>query len=173
MIEQNRGGVLQIDAQCTHTATVAHARAQKLVHAQVLGSNMYACMYIPREHMDCKWLPSDLSVLNSTKAAKEVTTFHHWQAKKEKEYQTLSWLRCDKVNEPGQKYNKLLWWAACRKFEDKIHKVKNFSAAWIAGSLPSQPIINWAMWLTMHRVSNTSCRCLRWVLTELKLWTDL
>ena len=63
-----------------------------------------------------------------------LATFNRWQTDKEKEYQTLSWLRCDKTTEPGQKYIELLWCASCTKFEDKIRGVKNFSTAWIAGS---------------------------------------
>ena len=59
-----------------------------------------------------------------------LATFCRWQTEKEKEYQTLSWLRCDKANQSVE----LLWCASCRKFEDKIRGVKNFSAAWISGS---------------------------------------
>ena len=72
-----------------------------------------------------KWLLSDRVL---------VRLLLYKNSEREKEYQTLSWLRCNKTTEPGQKYIELLWCTACRKFEDKIRGVKNFSTAWIAGS---------------------------------------
>ena len=68
-----------------------------------------------------------------------LTTFRRWQTENKKEYQTLFWLRCDKTSESV----KFLWCASCRKFEDKIQGVKNFSAGWISGS-------------ANHKLSNTS-----------------
>ncbi len=59
-----------------------------------------------------------------------VATLQKWQSQQEKEHKTLSWLRCDKQ----QKHVESLWCEACRRFEDKIRGVKNFSAAWITGS---------------------------------------
>ncbi len=59
-----------------------------------------------------------------------VATFKKWQEQHEKEHQTLTWLRCDS-------YCTLvgsLWCAACKKFEDRIRGVKNFSSTWIVGS---------------------------------------
>ena len=58
-----------------------------------------------------------------------ITTFKKWQTQHEKEYQTLSWLRCD-----SDSRKLLVWRAACKKYEDKIRGVKNFSSAWIVGS---------------------------------------
>ena len=51
----------------------------------------------------------------------------------EQEYQTLSWLRCD-VNERDKSLVGLLWCAVCRRFEERIRGVKNFSNVWITGS---------------------------------------
>ena len=79
------------------------------------------------------WLPSDLRVQAQSKKQKRqvsLTTFHRRQTEKEKEYQTLSWLRFDKTSDSVE----LLWCASCRKFEDKIQGVKN-SAAWISDSV--------------------------------------
>ena len=50
----------------------------------------------------------------------------------EREYQTLSWLRC-KVDESPSLVDTLTC-SVCQKFEDNIQGLKNFSAAWITGS---------------------------------------
>ena len=78
---------------------------------------------------------SDLSIASSSQpkqAKRQVTvaTFRKWQTQQEKDYKTLSWLRCDKQN----KFVEKLWCATCRKFEDRLQGVRNFSAAWITGS---------------------------------------
>ena len=52
---------------------------------------------------------------------------------KEKEYRTPSWLRCDE--DSSKKLIERLWCETCRRFEDKIRRVKNFSPAWISGSI--------------------------------------
>lgn len=80
--------------------------------------------------MATKRLSSSSSKSKKQKWQVSLATFHRWQTEKEKEYQTLSWLRCDKIHESVE----LLWCASCRKFEDNIRGVKNFSAAWISGS---------------------------------------
>ena len=60
-------------------------------------------------------------------------TYKKWQTNYEQEYQTLSWLRCD-VNERDKSFVGLLWCAVCRRFEERIRGVKNFSNVWITGS---------------------------------------
>ena len=60
-------------------------------------------------------------------------TYKKWQTNYEQEYQTLSWLRCD-VNEHDKSLVGLLWCAVCRRFEERIRGVKNFSNVWITGS---------------------------------------
>jgi hypothetical protein len=59
-----------------------------------------------------------------------VATFQKWQKQEEKEHKTICWLRCDKQ----QSHVTSLWCQACRKFENNIKGVKNFSAAWIVGT---------------------------------------
>jgi len=77
--------------------------------------------------------PVGPSSRSSKRSKRQVTysTFLRWQTEKEKEHQTMSWLRCDK---DSKKYVEQLWCATCRQFEDKIRRVKNFSPAWINGS---------------------------------------
>lgn len=71
----------------------------------------------------------------SKKAKRQVTiaTFKKWQTQYEREYQSLSWLRCD-VDKHNREVVDLLWCDACRKHERSIVGMKNFSGAWIAGS---------------------------------------
>ena len=66
------------------------------------------------------------------KSSRQVTvaTFKKWQTQHEKSHATLTWLRCDSS---GQ-HVETLWCAVCKKFEDKIRGVKNFSCAWVVGS---------------------------------------
>ena len=66
------------------------------------------------------------------KSSRQVTvaTFKKWQTQHEKSHATLTWLRCDSS---GQ-HVEILWCAVCKKFEDKIKGVKNFSCAWVVGS---------------------------------------
>ena len=95
----------------------AHARSSNV---GVAGSKIY-------------WMPTRTYTLGYTYITKMATgsssskskkqkrqvslaTFRRWQTEKEKEYQTLSWLRCDKANQSVE----LLRCASCRKFEDKI-----------------------------------------------------
>ena len=73
---------------------------------------------------------------DSAKKAKRqvsVLTYKKWQTNYEQEYQTLSWLRCD-VNERDKSLVGLLWCAVCRRFEERIRGVMNFSNVWITGS---------------------------------------
>ena len=72
---------------------------------------------------------------DSAKKAKRqvsVLTYKKWQTNNEQEYQTLSWLRCD-VDERDKSLVGLLWCAVCRRFEERIRGVKNFSNVWITG----------------------------------------
>ena len=45
--------------------------------------------------------------------------FKKWQSFYDKEYQTLSWLKCD-VDQDDKTSVHLLWCAVCRQFEDYI-----------------------------------------------------
>ena len=75
---------------------------------------------------------ASISGSQSKQAKRQVSlsTFQKWQSQQEREHKTLSWLRCEKQ----QTQVECLWCEACRKFEDKIRGVKNFSTTWIAGS---------------------------------------
>ena len=62
-----------------------------------------------------------------------VATFKKWQTNYEQEYQSLTWLRCD-VDQRDRSLVGLLWCAVCRRFEERIRGVKNFSNVWVTGS---------------------------------------
>ena len=62
-----------------------------------------------------------------------VSTFEKWQQNFDQDHQILTWLRYDK--NPGDRdLVSLLWCLACRKFQNKICSMKNYSSAWITGS---------------------------------------
>ena len=80
-------------------------------------------------------LAVDLVFSSGSKAAKrQVTnsTFEKWQRQFDREYQALSWLRCnldrDKVHVAT------LWCEVCKKHERSVQSLKNFSRAWITRS---------------------------------------
>ena len=62
-----------------------------------------------------------------------VTTFNKWKMQFERDHNTLSWLRCD-VSKEDKTVVEMLSCEACRKHEDSITGMKNFSSAWITGS---------------------------------------
>lgn len=62
-----------------------------------------------------------------------ITTFLKWQSNYEREYQAISWLRYD-VDKSDRRLVDTLWCEACRKNEDKIMSMKNYSDHWIKGS---------------------------------------
>ena len=70
----------------------------------------------------------------SKKGKRQVTiaTFQKWQTQFEREHATLSWLRCDR-DSCDKSLVDCLWCDVCRKHEDRIVGMKNFSRAWITG----------------------------------------
>ena len=60
------------------------------------------------------------------------STFEKWQKEHEIEHQTLSWLRCD-LDVKGT-HVVSLYCAVCRKYEDSLWLLKNFTRDWIVGS---------------------------------------
>ena len=62
-----------------------------------------------------------------------IKTFKHWQTQYEREYQSLSWLRCQ-VDETDSSLVKSLTCVLCTKYESAICGLKNYSNAWITGS---------------------------------------
>ena len=69
--------------------------------------------------------------LKKTKRQVTVLTFRKWQTNYEQEHQALSWLCCD-VDEGDKSLVGLLWCSVCRRFEERIRGVKNFSNVWIS-----------------------------------------
>ena len=83
---------------------------------------------------------------------------------RKKKHQTLTWLRCDK--DEHSKYVERLWCESCRRFEDRIRGVKNFSVAWISGST-NQKLSN-----AVDHARSDHCGCLWSALSNIKPWTD-
>ena len=69
------------------------------------------------------------------KARRQVkrATFEKWQRDFEKDYQSMSWLRCE-VEKSDKDLVSKLFCLVCQKYEANIQSVKHFSAAWITGS---------------------------------------
>ena len=61
-----------------------------------------------------------------------VKTFEKWQGLYNKNYQTLSWLKCVKDGRDRSLVD--LQCEVCKKYESKICSQKNFSKAWLEGS---------------------------------------
>ena len=68
-----------------------------------------------------------------TKRQITVKTFERWQGQYNAEYQSLSWLRCDR-DQRDRTLVSLLWCVVCRKYEANIRGYKNFSKSWIEGT---------------------------------------
>ena len=62
-----------------------------------------------------------------------VSTFEKWQGQFDKDHSTLTWLRCDKDSK-DRAIVATVWCDVCRKFEESIRGMKNFSNVWIEGS---------------------------------------
>ena len=90
---------------------------------------------------------------SSKKRRVSINTFNSWKTQYERDYQTLSWLRCD-VSTQDKMVVEMLWCDSCRKYEDAIRGMKNFSNAWITGSSnqKTSSIIDHAI-SEQHRVS--------------------
>ena len=59
-------------------------------------------------------------------------TFEKWQKQFNIDYQSFSWLRCDKEkNDKG--VVSTLWYEICQRYESKICSLKNYSKSWIEG----------------------------------------
>ena len=61
------------------------------------------------------------------------TTFKKWQANLEKDHRTLSWLKCD-LDASDRSVVDTLWCQVCRKYEERLQGMKNYSTIWITGS---------------------------------------
>ena len=78
-------------------------------------------------------LCSNGSKLKKTKRQVSKDTFIKWQKVHERQYQTMTWLRCT-VDSSDKSLVATLWCEVCRKYERRIDSKKNFSRAWIDGS---------------------------------------
>ncbi len=76
---------------------------------------------------------SDRESVKRTRRQVKVTTFKQWQSTYEREYQTLTWLRC-KTDDLSPSLVDTLTCSVCQKFESNIQSLKNFSTSWITGS---------------------------------------
>ena len=59
-----------------------------------------------------------------------LTTFNKWQVQFERDYQAMTWLRCE-VSKENPNLVETLWCYACRSYEEMITGMKNFSSKWI------------------------------------------
>ncbi len=64
-----------------------------------------------------------------TRRQVRVITFKQWKSTYEREYQTLTWLRC-KTDDLFSSPVDTLTCSVCQKFESHIQSLKNFSVAW-------------------------------------------
>lgn len=78
----------------------------------------------------------------SKKAKRQVSVspFEKWQREFDHEHQSVLWLRCEK-DVTNRSLVATLCCGVCRRFEDRISGMRNFSPAWLAGT-------------TSHRTSN-------------------
>lgn len=72
--------------------------------------------------------------LEAAKRQVPLRTFQKWQSQYEQEYTSLSWLRCHTDRHRSDLVNSL-WCEVCTKYESSIWSLKNFSRAWLTGSL--------------------------------------
>ena len=96
-------------------------------------------------------ITADLSKSKKIKRQVSKETFSKWQRIYESEFQAMSWLRCS-MDRSDKLLVSTLWCEVCCKYERRIDSMKNFSRAWIDGSiLIRKPVMSW----TMPPVSNT------------------
>ena len=91
----------------------------------------------------CSIAMGDSSSNDTSKKAKRQVTMHSfekWQRELDCEHHTLDWLPCER-NESDHSLVATLWCDVCRKNEDRIRGMRNFSRVWVSGS-------------TYHKTSN-------------------
>lgn len=62
-----------------------------------------------------------------------VATFEKWQRNYEREYQSLTWLRCTTIKEDSTMVQNLFC-DICKRYEDHLQGMRNYSSIWITGS---------------------------------------
>jgi len=78
----------------------------------------------------------DTEQSNTSKKPKRqltVATFEKWQRNYEREYQTLSWLRCTTVKEDSTMVQSLFC-EMCKRYKDHLQGMRNYSPIWVTGS---------------------------------------
>ena len=88
---------------------------------------------------ECSTSSSLLPTKKPRRQAK-VSTFEKWKRELNMEHKTSLWLRCDK-DDTDKTLVSTLWCEVCRRYEDRLRGMRNYSGAWISGS-------------TNHRTSN-------------------
>ena len=61
------------------------------------------------------------------------STIEKWQREFNRDYQSLLWLHCDK-DVANWSLLATLYCEVCRRFEDRVQGMRNFSSAWLTGS---------------------------------------
>ena len=81
-------------------------------------------------------VPTDACGSSSKQMRRQVRkeTFLKWQRSYEKEHQSLAWLRTD-MDTKDKSLVSTLWCVVYRKFEKQVTGQKNFSKAWVEGSI--------------------------------------
>ena len=67
-----------------------------------------------------------------TKRTVSLPTFRKWQRELNKEYDSVVWLKCEQDGATGTVV--AMFCEVCRKYEDKIQSLRNYSPVWIHGS---------------------------------------
>ena len=73
------------------------------------------------------------SIAKKAKRQVSISTFEKWQRNYDREYQTLTWLKCNR-DERCRDLVQSLWCSVCKEYEQRICSMKNYSDAWITGS---------------------------------------
>ena len=137
-----------------HTAiTRAQYNGRSTVKIRTRGSHDRLLIIKPVIKMaDRKRLSSDEFSWDEKRKKCQITysTFKKWQRQFNIEYQSLSWLRCDK-DKNDKSVVSTLWCEVCRQYENKICSFKNFSNR----GLKALETIEQATWLTTQQVAST------------------
>ena len=63
----------------------------------------------------------------------KVSMFEKWKRELNMEHKTSLWLRCNK-DTTDKTLVSTLWCEVCRRYEDRLKGMRNYSGAWISGS---------------------------------------
>ena len=83
--------------------------------------------------MASKCRATDLvSIANKAKQQVTVAKAKKWQTQYDHEHQSFPWLKYD-IDDQDTMLVKVLRCSACTNFDSSIHRIKNYSSAWIIG----------------------------------------